>query len=132
MYYLIIHLFQEEYQKDLIFALTEAGVKDVMVTDAVNVSRRLAHDLPIYAGFKGELGKTSQVCRIFQVVIESDSVIQRIMNSLTKAEIDFEKEDIGRIFMIPLQKPSLLKIIGEVSDPDDIDIKKKRVSKQKI
>lgn len=125
MYYLIIHLFQEEYADDIIVALTEAGVSDIMVNDSVNASRRLAHNLPLFAGFRGELGKTSLSSKIFHAVIDSVEVLEQLLNSLKKADCDFHKEDMGKIILVPAEKVV-------VSEPDVEEEKaEEKISKKK-
>ena len=126
MYYLMIHLYQEEFADDIIVALTEAGVDDVMVVDAVNASRRLAHHLPIFAGFRGELGKTSLMSKIFHCSVDSKDVVKRILELLNKADRDFEKKDMGKMILFPVEIPVSSKppVVEEVVEPK---VKKKRV-----
>lgn len=132
MYYLKIHLYQEEFANDIMVALTEAGVSDIMVMDAVNASRRLAHNLPIFAGFRGELGKTSLTTKIFDAVIEDKEIVTHVLESLKKADLDFQKEDMGRIVLIPAEVPiATTPVLIEESESEKKLIKKRAKKKTK-
>ena len=55
MFYLIIHLYRQEFQEDLMLALEAQGISDVIILDAVGKDKVLAFDMPIFAGFKTDL-----------------------------------------------------------------------------
>ena len=104
MYYLIINVFIDKHAEDVLIALTEAGIKDVVSVSGVNESRRLAHNIPIFAGFKGELGKSSINCRLITAVIENKAVVKRMLSSLKHTGVDFLGDKIGSILLIPIEE----------------------------
>jgi hypothetical protein len=100
-YLLILQVYQEKYVEDVIIALTEVGVKDVFSITGVNESRRLPHNIPIFAGFKGAIGKATSLSKMFIATVEDSELPKAILNSLKQADIDFLGDDLGSITLIP-------------------------------
>ena len=101
-YLLIVQVHQEKHAEDVVVALTEVGVKDVYSLTGVNEFRRLPHNLALFAGFKGELGKSSSLSKIFFAVVDDAEVPELLMNALKHADIDFIQDDLGSITLLPV------------------------------
>lgn len=99
---LMVNVYQEKVLEEVMLALTEAGVKDVFSLTGVNETRRLPHNISIFSGFKGELGKTSSLSRVFYAVVNDSNLPHEILLSLKNAEIDFLEDDLGSIVLLPV------------------------------
>ena len=104
MYYLVINVFIEKHAEDVLIALTEAGVKDVVSWTGVNETRRLGYNIPIFAGFKSELGKATTNCKVISAVIENKEMIKRMLNLLKHTGTDFLGDKIGSILVLPIEQ----------------------------
>jgi hypothetical protein len=102
VFLLILHLHQEKYAEDVMIALTEVGVKDVFSMTGINESRRLPHNIPIFAGFKGTLGKSSSLSKVFTAVVNDSGIIDSILHVLKRADIDLLGDDLGSIVLMPI------------------------------
>lgn len=99
---LMVQVYQEQCAEDVLVALTEAGVKDIFSLSGVNESRRLPQNIPLFAGFKNLMGKTSSVSKIFFGIVEDDEVPKIVLASLKHADIDFLGDDFGMMALFPL------------------------------
>lgn len=104
MYYMIINVYVEKYIEDILLALTEMGIKDVQVINSVNESRRLAHNIPLFAGFKEDLGEASPYGRIMFAVVKDKKIVEDFVKVLKKSGIDFLEKGLGSIVFFPIEK----------------------------
>ncbi|MDP8217484.1 MAG: hypothetical protein P9M03_02035 [Candidatus Theseobacter exili] len=104
MYYLVINVFIEKHAEEVLIALTEAGVKDVVSWTGVNESRRLGYNFPIFAGFREELGKSTINCKVICAVIKEKEKIKRMLRQLKHSGLDFLGDQIGSILLIPIEE----------------------------
>ncbi len=104
---LIVSVYQDKCSEDVLVALTESGVKDVMTLTGANETRRLPQNIPLFAGFKNSLGKTSPMSKIFLGVVNDPEVPKAVLANLKHADIDFLGEDLGAILLLPLHTAHL-------------------------
>ncbi|MFC1668439.1 hypothetical protein ACFL1T_03535 [Chlamydiota bacterium] len=104
MFYLVIHIYQEQYIEDILLTLTGLGVRDVQVTTTVNESRRLAHNMPLFAGYKEKLGIASPYSKVLSAIVNDEKVPERLIKSLNNVGINFINEDLGDIMLLPIVK----------------------------
>lgn len=100
---LVVHLRRTEYLDDLLLALTQVGVHDPAVIEALGGQSRMLAQVPIFAGFLGG-GKRSEFHRIVLAVTEDADVADRIIAALADGGIDWKAEGLGAISVLPLEK----------------------------
>jgi len=99
---MIICVYQEKISEDVVCALTEIGVKEVCSVTAVNETRRMPYLMPIFAGLKGVVGKTSSLSKIYMAVVDNENAPEAFLSSLKLADVDFIGDDFGQIMLLPL------------------------------
>ena len=100
-FYLVVNLYQEKVFGDVLIAMTAAGVKDVLSLSGANETRRLPHTVPIFAGFKGLLGKTSPISKVLTAYIEEESMADEMLSHLKAGDVDLIGDDLGSLVVIP-------------------------------
>lgn len=101
---LLIHLRRSEYFDDVLLALTQTGMHDPVVLDALGGENRMLADIPIFAGFMGGRGRQKEFHRIILAPVEDAAVADRIVEALRDGGIDWTKEQIGTLGILPLEK----------------------------
>ena len=101
---LLIHLKRTEYLDDLLLALTQVGVYDPVILEALGGQDRLLSEVPIFAGLMVGEGKRSELHRIILAAIEDESVADRILRALSDGGIDWEAEDLGTLVVLPVER----------------------------
>ncbi len=103
-YLLMVYLFEEGALEDLLTALTSLGIENAVVLDGQRMNRLLAFEVPIFAGFREDLAGGSTYCRVLSVVIDDPVEADELLRVLKEAEIDFSKEGIGAMMVLPLER----------------------------
>ncbi|HDS03554.1 MAG TPA: hypothetical protein ENN72_07610 [Firmicutes bacterium] len=101
MYYFIIQLLKEEYLDDIMLAMTTAGIDNGTVIDGVNMDSIMDQRLPLFSGLIPEKDNRSRYCKIISSVIPDRSRAMAFLQALEDADIDFEKEGLGRALLLP-------------------------------
>ena len=101
MFYLIIHMQREEYEDDLLLAMASAGVMDAVVVDAISARERMAHALPIFAGFSADLTGKGSYAKIIAAIVRDQTAVDDLLSELKEADIDFVEDEIGTMTLLP-------------------------------
>ncbi|HOO60705.1 MAG TPA: hypothetical protein PLF44_03645 [Candidatus Mcinerneyibacteriales bacterium] len=104
MYYFVIQLFKEEFLDDIMLALTTAGIDNGTVVDGVNMDNMMNQRIPLFAGLIPNSDQRSRYCKVISCIVEDKQRVKAFLQSLDDADIDFEKEGIGRIILIPAEE----------------------------
>jgi hypothetical protein len=104
IYLLTVHLYDEGALEDVLTALASLGVENAVVLDGQRMSRVLAFDVPIFAGFREEIGGSSSYCKYITALVDDEKVIDELASLLRQAGVDFEKPGTGRMYIIPVHK----------------------------
>ncbi|HHE37604.1 MAG TPA: hypothetical protein ENL20_03405 [Candidatus Cloacimonetes bacterium] len=101
--YMIINLNKEKYLDDVLMALTEAGIDDTIVLSGETVGHKLAFDNPIFAGFRKSFGSGKGYANVIMAIAEQDQ-IDFMLEELKNSGVDFVKDEIGKIVLLPVEK----------------------------
>ncbi|MBN2583887.1 MAG: hypothetical protein JXL80_12540 [Planctomycetes bacterium] len=101
---LLMHLQRIEYLEDVMLALTQVGVYDPAILDAVGGRNRLLADVPIFVGLMDGRGRSSEFHRIILAPVEDAAVADRIVQALHDGGIEWVDEQIGRMAVIDVEK----------------------------
>lgn len=104
MYFLIIQLKDERYQEDLLLAMTDAGIHNAIILNAVDMSSTMAVDIPIFAGFREEFGKRRAYNKVIWATTDDESAPEKVLEILKQSDVDFLGKSLGKIFLIPIAK----------------------------
>ncbi|RKY03882.1 hypothetical protein DRP77_05230 [Candidatus Poribacteria bacterium] len=103
MYYLIIHLYDEGLQEEVMLALTAEGVTDSFVLDAVNVRRVLAFEMPIFAGFRADLDRRRGFAKFIVALVPDKRTVLNIIETLRMSGVDVEDPEVCRFIFFPVE-----------------------------
>ena len=97
----IFVLNKEEYLNEILEAFVELGISGATVIDTVGMARILAHDIPIFAGFRNLLQESRPGNKtIFSAVDEKK--IPLMIKTLEQILGDLDEPGTGVFFSIPL------------------------------
>lgn len=103
MYYLIIHLYDEGLQDEVMLALTAEGVTDSFVLEAVNVRRVLAFEMPIFAGFRADLDRRRGFSKVIVALVPDKRTVLNIIETLRMSGVDVEDPEVCRFIFFPVE-----------------------------
>ncbi|MDY6915020.1 MAG: hypothetical protein SVM86_01715 [Candidatus Cloacimonadota bacterium] len=101
--YMILHLYKEQYQDDVLMAMTEAGIEDTVVISGESLGHKLAFDMPLFAGFRKSFGSEKGFASIIMAMCEMKQ-IDFMLEELKNAGINFIEDEIGTIAVLPIEK----------------------------
>ena len=101
--YMILHLMQEKYLDDILMALTESGIEDTIVLSGESLGHKMAFDVPLFAGFRKSFGSEKGYANIILAIADQDN-IDFMLNELMQSGINFVKDEIGKIVLLPIDK----------------------------
>jgi len=104
MLYLIIQLFEEKYQEEVLLALTSVGIERATLSEGLNLQNVVTAEIPVFAGFKADPGRGSRFCKIITAAVDSEKVVDEFLSALKMGGIDFLKENLGVIILLPVNK----------------------------
>jgi len=101
--YAIIQINKEKYLDDILMALAEAGVDNPVVLSGETLGHKLAFDMPVFAGFRNSLNPGENFAKIVMAITEQET-IDFMLEELKNSGVDFIKDQIGKIVLIPTHK----------------------------
>ena len=100
--YMILNLNKEKYLDDVLMALAEAGIDDTVVLAGESLGHKLAFDNPLFAGFRKSFGSDKGFANVIMAVAEKEQ-IDFMLEELKNSGVDFIKDEIGKIVLIPTE-----------------------------
>ncbi|HDS09595.1 MAG TPA: hypothetical protein ENN73_05145 [Firmicutes bacterium] len=104
MYFLIIQLKEEKYLEDILLGMTDIGVHNAIIQNAVDMSSTMAFDIPIFAGFREEFGKRKAYSKVIWALVENEDAPEKLIKTLEETDIKFIRDELGKIILIPVVK----------------------------
>ena len=101
--FVILQINREKYLDDVMMALAEIGVEDPIVLSGESLGHKLAFDMPLFAGFRQTMGREKSYSKIVMAVMEEEEV-NFMLEELKSSGVDFHKDEIGKIFLLPVEK----------------------------
>ncbi|OPX30131.1 MAG: hypothetical protein B1H06_00355 [Candidatus Cloacimonas sp. 4484_143] len=98
----ILQINKEKYLDDILMALAEAGIEDPIVLSGESLGHKLVFDMPVFAGFRNSMGQGESYAKIIMAVTEKDR-IDFMLDELKHSGIDFLKDEIGKIALLPVE-----------------------------
>ncbi|TFH00619.1 MAG: hypothetical protein E4H13_07015 [Calditrichales bacterium] len=101
MHLLILVLNKEEHLEDVLEVFIELDIHGATIIDSVGMGRILAHDIPIFAGFRGLMHDSRQGNKtIFSVVDERK--IPRIIQGVEQICGSLDDPGVGILVTLPI------------------------------
>ncbi|RLC51577.1 MAG: hypothetical protein DRZ79_02575 [Candidatus Cloacimonadota bacterium] len=101
--FMILQINREKYLDDVLMALAEIGVEDPIVLAGESLGHKLAFDMPLFAGFRQTLGREKNYTKIIMATVQEEDV-DFMLEELKSAGVDFHEDEIGKIFLLPIEK----------------------------
>jgi hypothetical protein len=104
MNYMIVHLYDPKCLDDLMLALTAHDVRGAVVVDGKAVAPALLQDVPIFAGFRVDLGEPHDAVKIVLALVRGAAHARAIIDELKDAGIDLNTPTIAKIIVLPAEE----------------------------
>lgn len=101
--YMILHLYQEKYQDDVLMAMTEAGIEETIVLSGESLGHKLAFEMPLFAGFRKSYGSEKGFASVIMAMAE-DEQVEFMLEELKNSGIKFKEDKLGSIVLLPVEK----------------------------
>ncbi len=113
-YIFILAINNQKKEQNVISNLVEIGAQTSLIIDSETLEKKLAYDIPIFAGLTYYKGK-SPYSKTFIGILNNENQIDYLNQLLLKEDIDLTKPGAG--FLVTLEAK---KIIGGI--PEEIDV----------
>jgi hypothetical protein len=104
MKYMVIQLYDPRCLDDLMLALTAHDVRDAVVLDGQAVGSALTEDIPIFAGFRVDLGEKRGATKLVLAVVSSDETARAIRNELKDTGINLDHPATAKVLLLPVEE----------------------------
>jgi len=101
---MLIKLYDPNCLDDLMLALTAHDVHDAVVLDGTAVAPVLTQEMPLFAGFRVDLGEPRGAMKVILAVVKSEDAARTIRNELRDAGIDLNDHTIAKVFLMPIEE----------------------------
>jgi nitrogen regulatory protein P-II 1 len=103
MQLLIFILNKEEFLEEVLEAFVELGISGATIIDSIGMGRILAHDIPIFAGFRNLMQESRAGNKtIFTVVDENN--IDRIVKAIEQIIGPMDSPGTGILMTLPVDR----------------------------
>ena len=101
--FMILQVFNEKYLDDIMMALSEVEINDPLVLSGESMGHKLAFDMPLFAGLRQTMGKDKSFAKVIMAQV-GEKDVEFFLTELKNAGVDFQANEIGKIFLLPLHK----------------------------
>jgi len=102
MYFITMILYSDEFLDDILTIFVEEGINDAIVVEGRNMGRRLAFDVPIFAGLKRALEYNRRYSYAIFAFSKDEYSIREVVASAKEQGIDLDKPGVGLLTAIPV------------------------------
>ena len=113
-YFFVLALSDQKKMQNVISSLVEIGAQTSVILDSETLEKKLAYDIPIFAGLSYFKGK-SPYSKTFMGIMDNSEQIEYLNDLLVKEDIDLNKPGAGFLLSIKADK-----IIGGI--PEELDV----------
>jgi len=101
MHLFILVLNKEEYLEEILEVFLELDIHGATIIDSIGMGRILAHDIPIFAGFRNLMQENRPGNKTIFTVIEENK-IQRVIKAIEQICGSLDEPGTGIIATIPI------------------------------
>lgn len=92
---------KEEYLEEILEALIELGINGATILDSIGMGRILAHDIPIFAGFRSLLKDSRPGNKTILIVLQQKK-IQALVKAIEQIIGNLNESGNGIVFTLPI------------------------------
>lgn len=104
MQLLFVIVNREEYLDQVISFFLEMGVTGATIIDSVGMGRIVAHDIPIFAGFRDLMVGNRPYNKTIFSVIDNDELIEPLIDGLENIMGNLDNPGTGLVFTVPINR----------------------------
>lgn len=110
-YLLLITLFKPDLTNDVLNSLVELGITNATLIDATSMAKKLAYEMPIFAGLSYMAQSKSKSSSLIFAHIRSRNVTDKLLNLLKGNGVDLNKKGTG--FLMTIKADEILGNLDE-------------------
>lgn len=114
-YLMIVTIHKTDFTSDVLSTMVEMGITDASLVESTSMARKLAYEMPIFAGLSYLSQNKSKESNLILAVIKNPRLAKRLYDLLKDNGIDFGQKGNGFIQLIRIEA-----ILGDYEE--DIDI----------
>ncbi|MBN1327795.1 MAG: PTS sugar transporter subunit IIA [Candidatus Cloacimonetes bacterium] len=99
---LILTLFDVGQQSEIMTSLVEAGITNASMVDSTSMARKLAYEMPIFAGLSYMAQGKSKTSRLIFALIDNSTTAHKLAGILKANGIDLSRKGVGFIQTIKI------------------------------
>ena len=112
---MILTLNEQNVESEVMNAMVEVGITNASILDAVSMAKKLAYEVPVFAGLSYMAQGKSKHSNVIFAYVENKGVAHQLVDLLKENGIDLDKKGVGFIQIIKVDD-----IIGNFEE--DIDL----------
>ncbi len=109
----IVH--DEDVSDDVLSALAELGITNGTISECTSVARKIAYEIPVFAGFSYLNDEKSTKTFCIESIINNKDIGKKLYNILKENDIDLNNPNTGYIKLTPVEA-----IIGNIDENIDL------------
>lgn len=99
---LVFILNKEEFLEEVLEAYVEAGISGATILDSEGMGYFLAHEVPLFADFKGFMKGNKPHNKTILSIVSDDSVIPRLKTLVDEVVGGLDTQGTGIMFTVPV------------------------------
>jgi nitrogen PTS system EIIA component len=101
-YLMLLTLNREVDLSDIMSSLVEAGIHNASIVDSISMAKKLAYEMPIFAGLSYMTSGKSKKSQLIFAYLENKNMANKLAQLLKENDIDLDKKGVGFIQTIKL------------------------------
>ncbi len=101
-YLMVLTLNIDSKSQEVITSMVEAGITNASIIEATSMSKKLAYEVPIFAGVHFMSPGKSKLSNLFIAHIDNKDKAKKLANLLRENGIDLDKKGVGHIQLMPV------------------------------
>ncbi len=98
-YALTIVLHNPDFLDGLLSTLVELGITNASIIDSISMARKLAYEMPVFAGLSYMSPGKDQKSTVVQCLVSEQNVARRLYGLLREFKIDMDKPGTGYLYL---------------------------------
>jgi hypothetical protein len=100
---MVISLYDPRCLEDVMLALTANDVRDAVVLDATAVGSALMQNMPLFAGFRADLGEPRSATKVVFALVPDEAAARAVRDELKEAGIDLDDPATAKVVLLPAE-----------------------------
>jgi len=114
-YTMMFTLHETSKSADVLSSLVEAGITNASIIETSSMARKLAYEMPVFAGLSYMAQGKSKQSQLYICSITGKHIAEQFVSILKNNGLDLNKKGVGHIQLIPVES-----VLGNIEE--DIDL----------